>query len=251
LSRRTPLIAAALVLSAVAGYASQTATFRVHARGVPAPVTSRIHADLVSAERTIARELGRFEDTVSVHVYPSRTAFSDGLRKTWGLPETSCWMVGAADDHALHLLAPDRWATEACEHDADDADHVRRLVTHELVHVYHGQANPSTDLGLLEEIGWFTEGLATYLSGQLEARHEGRAAEAIRTGREPARLADAWSGPFRYGVAGSLVAFIDAAWGRGTLVDLLRATSQAELLTALGVSEAQLLDRWRGWVTSG
>lgn len=250
MSRQTPLVAAALALSAVAAYASQSGTFRVHTRGVPAPVTSRVHADLISAERRITRELGEFPDTVGVYVYPSRAAFSAGLKRAWGLPETSCWMVGGADDHALHLLAPDRWGEEACEHDGADPTHVRQIVTHELVHVYHGQANPSTDLGLLEEIGWFTEGLATYISGQLGTRHRGRAAEAIRAGRDPARLADAWSGPFRYGVAGSIVAFIDETWGRGTLADLLGATSQAELLAALGVSEADLLKRWRSWVAN-
>ena len=157
-------------------------------------------------------------------------------------------MVGGADDHTLHLLAPDRWDTEACEHDAADAEHVRRLVTHELVHVYHGQVNPSADLGLLEDLAWFTEGLATYVSGQLEARHQGRAAEAIREGRAPERLADAWSGPFRYGVAGSMVAFIDEAWGRDTLRGLLAATSQAQLLDALGVDEPGFLERWEQWV---
>lgn len=104
--------------------------------------------------------------------------------------------------------------------------------------------------GCWKDIGWFTEGLATYISGQLEARHRGRAAEAIRSGQDPVRLADAWSGPFRYGVAGSMVAFIDEIWGRGTLADLLRTTSQAQLLAALAVSETELLDRWRGWVAS-
>lgn len=251
MSRQTPLIAAALVLSAVAAYGKQTATFRVHAPGVAVPATSRVRADLVSAERLIARELGRFPDTVSVHVYPSRTAFSAGLKEAWGIPETACWMVGGADDHTLHLLAPDRWSEEACEHDGADLAHVRRVVTHELVHVYHGQLNPTPDVGLLEEIGWFAEGVATYVSGQLEARHAGRAAEAIRTGQAPTRLADAWSGPFRYGVAGSMVAFIDDAWGREKLCELLRVTSQAELLATLGVDEAEFLDHWQAWVTNG
>ncbi len=249
--RQTTLIAVALVLSAAAAYASQAGIFRIHARGVPAPVTSRVHADLVNAERRIARELGELPDTVGVWIHPSRVAFTAALTEAWGVPGTECWMVGAADDHTLHLLAPDRWAAEACEHDADDADHVRRLVTHELVHVYHGQANPSADLGLVEEIGWFTEGLATYVSGQLDARHRGGAFEALRTGRGPGRLADAWSGPFRYAVAGSMVAFIDDAWGRATLRSLLTATSQAELLAGLDVSESGFLERWRAWVLEG
>ena len=202
----------------------------------------------MAAKRRIESDLGPFGDTVSVRIHSSRAAFDAALEAAWGVPRTECWMVGAADDHTLHLLAPDRWQVEACEHDPDDTAHVRRLVTHELVHVYHGQANPSPDLGLLEELGWFTEGLATYVSGQLEARHRGRAAEAIRAGEAPDQLARAWTGPFRYAVAGSMVAFIDEVWGRATLRSLLGVTSQAGLLAELGLSEARFLDRWREWV---
>lgn len=249
--RHTSLIAIGLILTAVTAYAAQTGTFRIHAPGVDPTTVSQVRADLVLAQQRITDVLGPFPDTVSVRVHASREAFSTALREMWGIPETACWMVGAAGDHTLDLLSPDVWDDEACEHDPTDRDHARRLVAHEAVHVYHGQVNPSDDLGLLEDIGWFTEGLATYVSGQLEARHAGRAAEAIAAGAAPTDLASAWSGPYRYGVCGSMAAFIDEVWGRDTLRDLLTATSQAELLGRLGVTEVEFLDRWQRWVTAG
>lgn len=251
LTRHTILIAAAIVLSAAAAYAGQTGTFRFHADGVDLPTVSQLRADLVWAEHRINDQLGPFPDTVSVRVYPSRDGFSAALRDAWGLPETACWMVGGAGDYDLYLLSPAVWKDQACEHDPTDRQQVRQLVAHEAVHVYHGQVNPSDDLGLLEDIGWFTEGLATYISGQLETGHAGRAAEAIANGESPEHLANAWSGQYRYGVCGSMVAFIDSVWGRPTLKRLLTTTSQAELLGVLGVSEAEFLQRWKAWVTDG
>ncbi len=248
MTRHTPLVIAGLILTAVTAYAAQTGTFRIHAPGVEPTTVSQVQADLVLAQHRITGMLGPFPDTVSVRIHASREAFSAALREMWGIPETACWMVGAAGDHTLDLLAPDVWGDQACEHDPDDRDHVRRLITHEAVHVYHGQVNPSEDLGLLEDIGWFTEGLATYISGQLETDHAGRAAEAIAAGAAPEHLATAWSGQYRYGVCGSMVAFIDRTWGRDTLRSLLTATSQDELLGRLGVTEAEFLQRWRDWV---
>ncbi len=247
-SRQSALIAAAIILSAAAAYAAQTGTFRVHADGVNSAVASRLHADLVWSEQRIDGMLGDFPDPVVVRVHPTRAAFDAALDRDWGIAETACWMVGAADDRTLHLLSPGAWPDQACEHDPADRDHVRALVAHEMVHVLHGQRNPSDDIGRLTEIGWFTEGLATWASGQLDRRHASRAAEALRTGAAPDRLADAWAGPYRYGVAGSMVAFIDDAWGRRALRSLLTATSQEEILGTLGIDEAGFLERWKAWV---
>lgn len=248
--RHIVLATAAVTLSAAAAFATQRETFRIHAEGVDPTVVSQVHADLVRAGQRIEGMFGSFPDTVGVRVYDSRRRFTAALNEAWGISETACWMVGAADDHRLYLLSPGAWAEEACEHDPEDARRARDLMTHELAHVYHGQVNPSADIGLLEDIGWFVEGFATYVSGQLAAEHSDRAAEAVASGRAPARLSDAWSGPYRYGVAGSLVAFIDREWGRPTLRALLSDTTQASILDRLGVTEAELLDRWEGWVAS-
>lgn len=222
--------------------------FRVSARDVPADAVATVESDLAWSREKITETFGPFPEPIAVGIYPDRETFSAALSEAWGIPETACWMVGAADDHHLYLLSPSAWAAEACEHDPSDAGHRRRLVAHEAVHVYHGQVNPSPDIGLLEDVGWFVEGLATYVSGQLEAEHAGRAAEAIAAGSGPGRLADAWTGPYRYGVAGSLAAYIDAEWGRDVLSTALTAQTTDELLGLLGVSEEEFLAGWEARV---
>jgi hypothetical protein len=223
--------------------------FRIVAPDVEPTIVAEIEADLAWAESRIESLLGPFPDTVSVRIFADRAGFSAGLRDAWGIPETACWMVGAADDFHLYLLSPGVWEDEACEHDPTDAEHRRLLVTHETVHVYHGQVNPSEDVGLLEEIGWFVEGLATWASGQLETAHAGRAAEAIAAGEAPAELAEAWSGPYRYGVSGSLVAWIDDHWGREAVREALAFTSWDEFEARLGMTEPEFLAGWETWVT--
>lgn len=242
--------AAALVAGCAGAATGSGSTFRVHEDDISAATVALVRSDLGLAEARIRDLLGAFPDTVSVRLLPDRADFDAALRAAWGVPETACWMVGAAGDHVLFLLSPDAWEDEACEHDPKDHAHRRMLVAHEAVHVYHGQVNPSDDLGSLEDIGWFIEGLATYASGQLDARHAGRAAEALAAGQAPASLAEAWAGPYRYGVAGSMAAFIDDRWGRETLRRSLRATSAAELLGLLGVGEDEFLEEWRAWVES-
>lgn len=252
-STHAPLaMALAVFLGASAPGVAQDVSgpFRVTAPGVPGSVIEEILADLAWAEARIDHRLGRFPDSVSVRIFADRQGFSAALREAWGIPETACWMVGAADDDSLYLLSPATWADEACEHDPSDAEHRRLLVAHEAVHAYHGQVNPSPDVGLLQDIGWFVEGLATYVSGQLETTHAGRAAEAIAAGEDPRRLEDAWSGPYRYGVSGSLVAYVDSEWGRETLRAALSVTSESDLGDLLGTSEADFLAGWRTWVTA-
>lgn len=223
----------------------------LHASGLSDEAVAAVRTDLQWAETLVREQLGPLPDTVAVIVLPDRESFSAALREAWGMPDTQCWMVGGADAHALYLLAPTAWASQACEHDPDDEEGRRRLITHELVHVYHGQVNGSEDIGLLEDIGWFIEGVATYISGQLQTAHEGRAAEAIRQGRSPERLSEAWSGPDRYGVAGSMAAYIDRRWDRRTLREALGARSQAELLGQLGETESAFLAGWKDWVVAG
>ncbi len=205
-----------------------------------------LRAHLDDGIRTVERFFGApFERPFVVEVFPNRSAFDGFFRTRWGIEHTEAWMVAAGVADRLVLLSPAVWRTEAVEHDPDAAEHVRDLLAHELVHVYHGQKNPRPDFDGLDEIGWFVEGLATYASGQLERSHRDAASEALEAGKAPERLGEAWSGRYRYGVSGSLVEFIDLEYGRETLVVLLGATSQQEILRTLGLTEEELLAAWR------
>jgi len=246
--RRRWFIAAALLLATCAPVSDSP--FRLHAEGLDPSTAQLVREDLYAARATIEGFFGAYPDTVDVHVFPRRDGFTNALRVAWGIPETACWMVGAADDRHLYILSPGVWKDEACEHDPSDTGHVERLITHEAVHVYHGQVNPSEDIGLLEEIGWFAEGLATFVSGQLDIEHTGRAAEALANDAGPTDLTTAWSGPYRYGVCGSLVAYVDSRWGRVVLEQVMRAIDQDGIMQILDTDGESFLAQWRDWVRS-
>lgn len=250
-STASVILEIAIFLALVPALAGQNGspTFRIHAPGVAMNTVAAVEGDLRSAEKRIQKNLGLFRDTVSVRIFPSREAFTAALRDAWGLSETTCWMVGAADDHVLYLLSPAVWGEQhVCEHDPNDASHRRMLIAHELVHVYHGQVNPSADLGKLEDLGWFIEGLATFISGQFESSHAARARDAVAAGAVPERLARAWSGPYRYSVTGSMASFVDQRWGRPILREAMSVTTQEAILGLLGVTEIEFIRAWQDWV---
>ncbi len=188
-----------------------------------------------------------FPEQVQVTLAADRASFDAAFPPEWGI-ESQCWMVGAGVADLFLYLSPSVWAEEACDHDPDDAQHVLDIAVHELAHVYHGQVNPTRDFTGAEEIGWFVEGLAVLVAEQLERDRYSDPAVAVREDAAPARLQDAWSGPYRYAIAGSIVSYIDQTYGRRVLYGLMRVTTETELLETLGVSEQQLLDAWRTWV---
>jgi len=225
--------------------------FRIETQSADASFRPELEALLADGRRQIERYFGEpFRDPVRVTVYPSRAAFTASFPPEWGLSETACWMVAAGVADRLDLLSPRVWDAEACEHDPHDSQHVRDIVVHELVHVFHGQHNPTRDFTGAEEVGWFAEGLAVHVSGQLDHGHLAEPREAIELGAAPARLADAWSGKYRYGVCGSLIAYLDAELGREAIRKMLSVTRQDDLLAIAGVSEGELLAGWRRFVSA-
>lgn len=214
-----------------------------------APIAGAIEAAATAGVAAIEGWFGApFPSPVEIRVFPDRASFDRHLTESWGMPEVACWMVGGAEEDGLVLLSPRVWTEAACDHDPDDEREVRDLVVHELVHVYHMQANPTNDFEGVVDLDWFVEGLATLVSGQLARAHAARAREAVAIGAAPARLADAWSGPYRYGVAGSLVGYLETTIGRPGIVELLTATNQAQLLERIGTTEPELLAAWQAWV---
>lgn len=217
---------------------------------IDSAAAATIRSDAESGRRKVETFFGSpLGVPVTLRVFPDRAALDDHFRQAFGMERSECWMVGGAESGSLLvLLSPRVWGTEACDHDPHDPLHARHLVAHEIVHVYHMQRYGSADFD--EAMGWFVEGLATYVSGQLDGGQRERAVEALEAGALPSRLADGWSGPYRYGVSGSLVEYVDGRWGRGVLYDLLGARTQAAILSELAVDEETLLQGWRDWLAA-
>lgn len=251
MSHRAIVRRVAIVCALVLPAASSSGAAAEASGGGGAPsgeVGADLDVELAEARARVEAFFGQpFARPFEVRVFPDRRALDAHWRETWQVPDlqSECWMVASGTGSELALLAPAAWKTEACEHDAADAGHLRRLLAHELTHVFHGQHNPRPDFDGLDAIAWFAEGLAVHVSGQLDAGELASPREAVERGLAPAELATAWSGKYRYGVCGSLVRFVDSRLGRAKLLGLLAATSEGELLAAIGLDEGELLEAWR------
>jgi hypothetical protein len=61
----------------------------------------------------------------------------------------------------------------------------------------------------------------------------------------PLTLTRLWTGPDKYGRAGSFVQFIDKEFGRKKLIELLKYTDNSSILRSLNTDEAELINKWR------
>jgi len=188
-----------------------------------------------------------FKKEFDVYIFSERDSLDKQWQKDWNMPDfkSQCWMVASGIAHRLDILSPRIWATQACEHDINDTIATKKLIIHELVHVFHGQNNPSPTFENIENIDWFVEGIAVYASGQLDDGRYKRAKRCVLDGDGPIKLTDIWKGENKYGFAGSIVKFIDDKYGREIVVKLIGYTKATEILNALHLSEKELLMEWK------
>ncbi len=157
-------------------------------------------------------------------------------------------MVASGVAGRLDLLSPATWDTASCEHSSRAEVETQRIITHELVHVYHGQHNPSPDFSDVTGLDWFVEGLATYASGQCDSAKMTQVRSALVSNELPQSLEKFWTGKWRYGLSGSTVMFIDRKHGRTMIISLLKCTKLPELLGSLRVSEKEFVESWKSFV---
>jgi hypothetical protein len=185
-----------------------------------------------------------------VHIHPSRASLDRAWQLAWNMPDftSQCWMVASGTADRFDLIAPKRWDSLACEHSYADSLETQRLITHELVHVIHGQKNQSPDFSDVSGIDWFIEGLAVYASGQCDDARIAQVKEALKKEEAPEQLSGFWSGPARYGLSGSMVMYLDERFGRERLFALLEFNHLEPLLAALEVTEPELLSGWKTYM---
>jgi hypothetical protein len=202
-----------------------------------------------------ANEVSRFFNTgfknrFDIFVHPNRHSLDSAWQKDWNISEfkSECWMVASGIATKLDIISPKSWDKESCEHSYSQKTNVQRLITHELVHVFHGQLNESPDFSKTEGIDWFVEGLANYASGQCDSVRILEIKKAIHENAIPATLDSFWTGKLRYGLSGSVVLYIDQHYGRSSLIKLLPMTKKSQVLSALGIPEQDLLKEWRDYL---
>ena len=189
----------------------------------------------------------KFKKKVNVYLFPDRDLMDQQWQQAWGYPgfKSECWMVGSGLESRLDLLSPTVWSEQACEHDPNDTLEIKRLIIHELTHVLHSDCNRSSAFDNIDNIDWFVEGLATYVSGQLDKERISRMIAYIKETGGPTELSQFWAGEHKYGLSGSLVAYIDTAYGRKILSQLLEFNKLADILQTLSLTEAELIEQWK------
>lgn len=192
-----------------------------------------------------------FTRKFDVYIFPTRTLMDKQWQKEWGDSsfQSQCWMIASGVAHRLDMLSPNAWANEACDHNGNDSTEIRQIIWHELVHVFHGQHNPDHAFNYIENLDWLVEGLATYVSGQLDEKRLQRTKQLIKENKTPSTLENFWKGQEKYGLSGSMVNYIDKTFGRGTLFALLKITNKQDALKSLGLSEEQLVENWKALLT--
>ena len=193
-----------------------------------------------------------FKDHFYINIHPSRVSLDSTWQRDWGMPDfkSQCWMVASGIAAKLDIISPKQWDSLACEHSYSNPIHTQRLITHELVHVFHGQRNVSPDFSDLTGMDWFVEGLATYASGQCDATRSSEVKNALIRNEIPDTLSAFWSGKLRYGLSGTVVMYLDARFGRKKLSSLLRYNHLEDLLLTLETTESELLRDWRDYINA-
>ncbi|HXD94077.1 MAG TPA: hypothetical protein VNX01_12760, partial [Bacteroidia bacterium] len=183
-----------------------------------------------------------YNKSFDVIIHPNRHSLDSTWRKDWAMPDfkSECWMVASGIATKLDIISPITWDKEACEHIYSQTKKTQQLITHELVHVYHGQLNPSPDFSKVEGLDWFVEGLATFASGQCDLTRIVEIKNAISQNKIPDGLDNFWTGNLKYGLSGSVVMFIDKKYGRAKLKQLLPLTKKSDLLSVLKITETDL-----------
>ncbi len=191
-----------------------------------------------------------FTRKVDVYIFPARELLDKQWQKDWGdiSFKSQCWMIASGVAHRLDILSPAVWNKQACDHNGNDTTEIRQVTWHELVHVFHGQHNPDHTFNYIEKLDWLVEGVATYASGQLNENRLQRIKRMTLENKTPSTLDDFWKGADRYGLAGSMVGYIDKVYGRNKLFELLRFTNKNDALQFLGITESQLIYNWRNSV---
>lgn len=187
-----------------------------------------------------------FQKPFEIVIHPDRSSLDAAWQKQFNLPEfkSECWMVASGDAFKLDMISPMLWETESCEHHFTDMEKTQKLITHELVHVFHGQWNKSPDFSETSGMDWFVEGMAAYVSGQCDEGRMSQVRTALEQHKLPEELANFWTGQFKYGLSGSMIMYLDTIYGKQRLLDLLKINCLKDLLAELDTTESVILFGW-------
>lgn len=187
----------------------------------------------------------KFLEKFDVVIYSERDSLDKMLALNYNLPDfkSECWLVAVGERLRIDMLSPRVWASQSCEPGANDTSAIYQIVTHELVHVFHEQYGQNIHRN--ENMQWFTEGLAVYVSGQLENIPDTTIKNSLFEAGSPDNLIGIKSTPQNYILSASLVEYIDEKYGRDVVFNMIFMEDALELFENLKISEARLIAEWK------
>lgn len=191
-----------------------------------------------------------YNNDFNIYVHPTRRSIDSSWQKDWDIPDfkSECWMVASGIAVKLDIISPKVWDSLTCEHNYLDKIKTQNLITHELIHVFHGQINISPDFSDVTGIDWFVEGLATYASGQCDSTRISEVKSAMLKNQIPKKLNEFWTGNLRYGLSGTMVMYLDKKYGREKLTSLLKYNNITDLLNSLKTTESEIVQEWQDYI---
>lgn len=129
-----------------------------------------------------------------------------------------------------------------------DAAEYRRLVAHELVHVFEEHLAPDIEASPR----WWSEGLAAYLSGQWKHADQFRfrqpVMDGISLGSVPSIQEIQADVGLCYDWGWTIVMFIEHTYGRDTTGKIVRECRDGNVLAMLGEDPVAFERRWQQWL---
>jgi hypothetical protein len=226
----------------------QNAAFTLYYTSADSSIVSRIEKELGNGNKTVTEFFhSAFKKKFEVYFFPTRIELDKQWSKDWGGPnfKSQCWMVASGVARRLDLLSPLCWKKDACEHNAADSVEVQKIITHELVHVFHAQHNPNPTFDGMDDLSWLIEGLATFVSGQLNEERINKVSVQLKEGKNSSLSFTIMDRADKYGRAGCFVQFLEKKYGRKKLIKLLSLTDLSSILKVLKTDETSLITSWK------
>jgi hypothetical protein len=131
-----------------------------------------------------------------------------------------------------------------------EPDDFRRMIWHELVHVFEEYLTPDIET----TTRWWSEGIAVYLSDQW--RHESQfgfrepAIKSIRDKSVPDISKIQESIPLAYDFGWTIVKFIEDMKGKRVIARVVKEVRNGEIFPALGEEVYSFQKQWKAWLLS-
>ena len=171
----------------------------------------------------------------NVFICPSRKVFDRFVQSITKTP-TESGRIGQTQGHDMYMLSPNAYREEAPFYGSDQAPfydevELRHNLAHEFVHVWEELTSPRVAMDARP--GWFSEGMAMYISQSNEEKEFHRRIMAdYRRGIVPGP--DDISGERSYTWGCILFEYIMKLFGPDRILHIVRETSDADVIGLLG-----------------